>query len=189
MMSFIPFIVYAPQLPYLKIGHYVKIGETFYIVKEVRYGRPAYTETGPITKKALNVSTNDIYKSIAGSIKENRLIHLRYLGLVNNVETYLYWGEAPLMSWWRDYPVTSREMPISNPYPIDRWTYEDAMRLAISVGSGVTQTLIFDVAEYFLEGTTTTPSKYLRIFSNGQASFVETASSSSLTHELSIKKI
>jgi hypothetical protein len=162
-------------LPVLKAGHFLKIGTDFYQILTVRRNRQRHEVSGAITEaKALNVSENAAYEPLHGNLKKDRVVHLQYVAVETAaVTSVLYWGTVPLLS--KDYAISISTVtaPVDAPLEIDRWSFDESMRLALT--QSATQIYDFECVEYEVTKYEGVPKMYLHIMANGQAIFVERA--------------
>jgi len=173
-MSFTPYTTYRVHYPSLKPGYLMKIGDKFYMVITVRENRKTFQFTTAQTKTplAIETATPAGLESMTGKLTKNRVVHLQYVGIDAGTPT-LYWGTEPLLSKDVEETIDATRAGISNPIAIDRWSYDDAMRLLLTQAA-VTINYYFQIMEYEVvpyEGTPTRP--YLHLMSNGQAMLVE----------------
>jgi len=172
-MSFSPYTIYAARLPVLKVGHLIKAGDKMYQVKTVRPNRQTFTETGTITEKALNTTTDEKYQALHGNLEVGRIVHIQYLAFGTATDTIPYWEKEPLGSKWRKIPFDSTLAGLSSPLEVNRWSYSKEQRIAITIeAAGASQDLYFDCVEYEVveyKKALTAGQLYLKIFPNGQA--------------------
>jgi len=176
-MAFQPYSVYDVRLPKLKPGFFFEIAGKFYQIMVVRSNRQdvsdiaaAYTDPGRI----LNVAVSAAYESLHGNLDVGRVIQIQYVSIANATpEVLLKWGTEPLLSKWVNLYMGSNHASLTNPVQVDRWSYDEEMRLSVIKDAGA-QILWFEVVEYeVITWEKTPPKRYLKILANGQAVFVE----------------
>lgn len=171
---------YRLALPVFKVGHIIRAGggskgsSGFWVITKVMEGRIKIPETGALTKKKWVAASGDTYKQVSGNIDTQRIVHLQYMGCLDAVDALVYWMKDPLFSPETDSTVNSTIAPDTNPIRLDKWSYDQAMFMAVSIAAGtlnfLVETVTYEVEEY--KGQTA-PSKYLEITSEGNAFFVE----------------
>jgi len=174
MSYFAPYTIYKTELPKLKSGHFMNIGGKFWQVFVVRSNRQTY-DFATATETILNVSANNIYEVMHGNIKVGRIVHIQYVAVINDApDVLLKWGTEPLFSKWKNVKIDSLAAHRLAPMTVDRWSYDESMRISVTPDSAAAQTLWFEVIEYeVVEWTKTPPKRYLKILADGQAVFME----------------
>jgi hypothetical protein len=175
MSTYKPYTTFGKRLPILKVGHLVKVGAKMYQVVAVRPNRQTFTETGPISERALNVTTDEKYTALHGKIDVGRLVHIHTLAFSDTTDTKLYWQKDPLGSKWLVIAFNSNVAPLDAPLPVDKWSYDTEMRIAVTITSG-SQTLYFETVEYEVEEYKNALSRgqiYLEITPKGEARITE----------------
>jgi len=176
-MAFQPYNVYDVRLPKLKPGFFFEIAGKFYQIMVVRNNRQdvsdiaaAYADPGRI----LNVTTAAAYEALHGNVEVGRVVHIQYASVANvTPELLLKWGTEPLLSKWVNLYIGNGHADLSHPLQVDRWSYDQEMRLGIIKDAGA-QILWLEIVEYdVVIWAKTPPKRYLKILTNGQAVFVE----------------
>lgn len=172
MSYFQPYSVYATRLPILKPGHLLKIGSKFYQIKTVRHNRKKVALASAQTTYRFYTDTDASYASLHGNLSLNRVVHLQYIAIDQDVSTKFYWGTQPLQSKDVEEDIRPTWANLSAPLEIDRWSYDSAMHLYVTTGGA--QNFYFEIVEYEVVEYSGTPTRpYLYIMGNGQAVFVE----------------
>ena len=173
-MSFSPYINYKVALPDLAPGNLIKIKDTYYMVITVRENRKTVTITGSQTKLPLALDGAASYENLAGNMNKNRLVHIQYVAIDQANTPELFWGTEPLQSKDVDDTMSTVTAGISNPMQVNRWSYDQAMRMLVS--QSATQDYYFLIKEYEIIAYAGTPNRpYTQIMANGQAIRVEDA--------------
>ncbi len=173
-MSFTPYSIYATRLPRLKPGFLMKIGDKYYMVTTVRTNRKKVALATAQTKYRFYTETNPDYASLHGNLALNRVVHIQYVSIDQNVDTIFYWGTQPLQSKDVEEKIQPWGAGLSNPLEVDRWSFDPAMHLYVTTAGA--QNFYFEIIEYEIVEYTGKPTRpYLYIAPNGQAIFVETS--------------
>lgn len=186
-MTFAPYVIYSSRLPVLKPAHFIKAADKMYQAYVVRKNRQtlalnaaAVLATAPVV---LSEDTLPAFAAMHGKLDVGRIVHLQYMALTTGIDTTFLWGIDPLWSKWVALAIDSALAQVAAPMEVDRWTYDKEMRLAYYKDVGA-QTLYLEVVEYEVKATALTPSRYLKILPNGQATFIEAGA-----EELSLPKL
>jgi hypothetical protein len=185
-MSFTPYQIWKSAYPELKAGELFKIQNNFYMIIQVRHNRKAVSVNGTQTNYILALdnantagTTSTYLESMTGNLNKNRIVHLEYVA-VSEVDPsaptlpYFTWGTQPLSSKDVQDVINTVTAGLSNPIEVDRWSYDQSMRLLVSQGN-VQQTYTFDIVEYEIVAYSGSPQRpYWQLLSNGAGVFVGT---------------
>jgi len=174
MPTFKPYVIYASRLPVLKPGHFIKAAEKMYQIVVVRHNRQVIVllAAAAATDIPLNSTTSEAYQALHGGLDVGRITHMQYLYLTTAVDTVLKWMKEPLGSKWVNIVYNNAIAEADAPVEVDRWSYDKELRLAYTKLVGA-QTLYVEMVEYEVKETTLAPKRYVKILTNGQATFIE----------------
>ena len=180
-MSFTPYQIWKAAYPELKAGELFKIQNTYYMIVQVRHNRKAVAVTGLQTNYILALDNNNtagtsstFLESMTGNINKNRIVHIEYVGITVADTPEFIWGTQPLQSKDVADTINANLAGATNPIEVDRWSYDQSMRLLVTQGA-VSQVYYFDIVEYEVvayAGTAQEP--YWQILSNGAGIYVAT---------------
>ena len=179
-MSFTPYQIWKAAYPELKAGELLKIQKDYYMIIQVRHNRKAVTVINAQTLYILaldNANTgagtsSTLLESMTGNLNKNRIVHIEYAAITVADTPEFVWGTQPLQSKDVADTINVNLAGATNPIEIDRWSYDQSMRLLVTQGA-VTQVYYFDIVEYEVvayAGTPTTP--YWQLLSNGAGIYV-----------------
>lgn len=172
MSYFKPYEIYATRLAVLKPGHLVRVGDKLYMVVTVRRNRKKVAVTGAKTEwYKFYTAGGAEFTPMVGNLSMNRLVHLQYVSIDQDTDTKFQWGTTPLQSKEREEAIQTWGANLLAPLEVDRWSYDEAMHLAIK--EAASQNYYFEIIEYEIaayEGQPTMP--FLHIMANGQAIIV-----------------
>jgi hypothetical protein len=172
MSYFKPYDIYATRLPILKPGHLLKIGAKFYQVIAVRRNRKKVALGSSQTKYRFYTETDSSYESMHGNLNLNRVVHIQYVSIDQNVDTKFYWGTQPLQSKDVEEAIQPWGANLLAPLEVDRWSFDPSMHLYVTTGGA--QNFYFEIIEYEVTEYAGTPTRpYLYVMPNGFAIFVE----------------
>jgi len=198
MSAFTPYQIWKAAYPELKAGEVIRIQSTYYMVIQVRHNRKAVAVTGTQTNYILALDNNNtagtsstFLESMTGNLSKNRIVHIEYVALTVADTPEFIWGTQPLQSKdvadtplfiWGTQPLSSKDVQdtisatsagIGNPIDVNRWSYDQSMRLLVTQGN-VSQVYYFEIVEYEIvayEGKPLRP--YMQLLSNGAGILVE----------------
>lgn len=186
MSAFTPYTNYRVSMPWLQPGNIIKIQDKFYMVVTTRHNRKTVALSGATTKTALSVDTLAAYESLTGNLNKNRIVHLQYVAIDTGNTPEFFWGTQPLQSKDVDDTISTTTAGLTNPLPVDRWSYDNSMRLLVT--QSATQNYYFEIVEYEIVSYAGTPPRpYTQIMANGQAIVVETEEQISAMAALKLK--
>jgi hypothetical protein len=149
------------------------------MIVQVRHNRKAVAVTGAQTNYILALdnaatagTTSTLLESMTGNINKNRIVHIEYVGLTVADTPEFIWGTQPLQSKDVADTLSVTLASVTNPIEVDRWSYDQSMRLLVTQGA-VSQVYNFDIVEYEVvayAGHPTTP--YWQLLSNGAGIYV-----------------
>ena len=180
-MSFTPYAIWKAAYPELKAGELFKIQSTYYMIIQVLHNRKAVSVISAQTNYILaldNVSTSGtastFLESMTGNLNKNRIVHIEYVGITVADTPEFIWGTQPLQSKDVADTINANLAGASNPIEVDRWSYDQSMRLLVSQGN-VSQVYYFDIVEYEIVAYAGTPQQpYWQLLSNGAGIYVAT---------------
>jgi hypothetical protein len=185
-MSFSPYTRYVVGLPVLRPGNILAIGGDFYMIITVRENRKLVALTGLQTKYPLALDSGPSFESLHGNLKKNRVVNILYVAIDQSNTPELFWGTEPLQSKDVDDTMSTVLDGISNPLMINRWSYDQSMRLLVT--ESATQNYYFEIIEYEIVAYAGTPPRpYWQILQNGQAILVEDAATQAALKAMSGK--
>ena len=179
-MSFTPYQIWKAAYPELKAGELFKIQNQYYMIIQVRHNRKAVTVIGSQTNYILaldNASTgagtaSTLLESMTGNLNKNRIVHIEYVGITVSDTPEFVWGTQPLQSKDVADTIDTNLAGASNPIEVDRWSYDQSMRLLVTQGN-VTQVYYFDIVEYEIVAYSGQPTQpYWQLLSNGAGIYV-----------------
>jgi len=115
------------------------------------------------------------YAMLHGNLKVGRIIHICYIACGTANDVLLKWMIEAMGSHWYNLLVNNTVYGLSNPWEIDRWSYDDEMHIKYTL-AGVAQTLYVEVVEYEVVEYTkalTSGQQFLKVLPNGQARMAE----------------
>ena len=180
-MSFTPYQIWKAAYPELKAGEVLRIQSTYYMVIQVRHNRKAVAVTGTQTNYILALDNNNtagtsstFLESMTGNLSKNRIVHIEYVALTVADTPEFIWGTQPLQSKDVADTLSVTLASVTNPIEVDRWSYDQSMRLLVTQGA-VTQVYYFDIVEYEIVAYAGTPQQpYWQLLSNGAGIYVAT---------------
>jgi len=181
-MPFTPYQIWKAAYPELKAGELFKIQNIYYMIIQVRHNRKAVTVIGAQTNYILaldNANTgagtsSTFLESLTGNLNKNRIVHLEYAAITVADTPEFIWGTQPLQSKDVADTIDTNLAGASNPIEVDRWSYDQSMRLLVTQGA-VTQVYYFDIVEYEIVAYAGTPQQpYWQLLSNGAGIYVAT---------------
>jgi hypothetical protein len=150
------------------------------MIIQVRHNRKAVSVTGAQTNyilaldnNATSGTTSTFLESMTGNLNKNRIVHLQYVGLGVADTPLFIWGTQPLSSKDVQDTISATSAGIGNPIDVNRWSYDQSMRLLVTQGN-VSQVYYFEIVEYEIvayEGKPLRP--YMQLLSNGAGILVE----------------
>jgi len=178
-MSFTPYQIWKAAYPELKAGELLKIQNLYYMIIQVRHNRKIVQVIGAQTNYILALDNNNtagttstFLESMTGNLNKNRIVHLEYVGITVADTPEFIWGTQPLQSKDVADTLTTNLAGATNPIEIDRWSYDQSMRLLVTQGN-VTQNYYFDIVEYEIVAYAGTPQQpYWQLLSNGAGIYV-----------------
>ena len=181
MSTFQPYEVWKSAYPELKPGELLKIQNAFYMIIQMRHNRKIVQVIGTQTNYILALDNNSTagtsstyLESMTGNLNKNRIVHIEYVALSVADTPYFTWGTQPLSSKDVQDTISLVSANLLNPVEVDRWSYDQSMRLLVTQGS-VTQNYYFDIVEYEIVAYAGTPQKpYWQLLSNGAGIYVAT---------------
>jgi hypothetical protein len=186
MSVFTPYQIWKSAYPELKAGELFKIQKDYYMVIQVRHNRKQVSVTGAQTNYILALDnsttsgTSSTYlESMTGNLNKNRIVHIEYVAISASdpgapTLPYFTWGTQPLSSKDVQDVINTTVAGLGNPVEVDRWSYDQSMRLLVTQGN-VSQTYTFDIVEYEIVAYAGTPQRpYWQLLSNGAGVFVAT---------------
>jgi len=181
MSAFAPYQIWKAAYPELKAGELFKIQKEYYMIIQVRHNRKAVAVTGTQTNYILaldNTSTagtsSTFLESMTGNLNKNRIVHIEYVGLTVADTPEFIWGTQPLQSKDVADTLSVTLASVTNPIEVDRWSYDQSMRLLVTQGN-VSQVYNFDIVEYEIVAYAGTPRQpYWQLLSNGAGIYVAT---------------
>jgi hypothetical protein len=161
-------------MPELKAGEILKIQNNYFMIIQVRHNRKTVQVIGVQSNyilaldNAATAGTSSTYlEAMTGNLNKNRIVHIQYVGLSVADTPFFTWGTQPLSSKDVQDTINLVSADISNPVIVDRWSYDQSMRLLLTQGN-VTQNFYFMIMEYEIVAYTGTPqAPYWQILSNG----------------------
>jgi hypothetical protein len=173
MSVFTPYNNYRVTFPFLTPGNIIKIQDKFYLVVTTRHNRKTVALVGAQTKFAFALDSGTTYESLTGNLNKNRIVHLQYVAIdTAQVNPEFFWGTQPLQSKDVDDTCSTVTANLAAPLPVDRWSYDQSMRLLVS--ETASQSYYFEIVEYEIVSYTGAPPRpYWQIMANGQAILVE----------------
>jgi hypothetical protein len=180
-MSFTPYQIWKAAYPELKAGELFKIQNQYYMIIQVRHNRKAVAVTGAQTNYILALdnantagTTSTFLESMTGNLNKNRIVHIEYVGLTVADTPEFIWGTQPLQSKDVADTLNANLAGSTNPIEVDRWSYDQSMRLLVTQGN-VSQVYYFNIVEYEIVAYAGTPTQpYWQLLSNGAGIFVAT---------------
>jgi len=171
-MAFKPYTYYASKLPVLKPGHFLKIGEEYFVVKAKKRARVIIDlGTSTYDKKGLHeISENN---DLLGNKDLGKIVHIQYLACDTDVDVYLELAGKSLFGEEYRVPVNSNVAPTDCPIEIDKWFYDKSRYIKLTKSSTSSQKLYIEYILYLVEKAPTVPSKYLKLTTEGEAIFIE----------------
>ena len=181
MSQFIPYNIWKAAYPELKAGELLKIQNLYYMIIQVRHNRKAVAVTGIQTNYILALdnnatagTTSTFLESMTGNINKNRIVHIEYVALTVADTPEFIWGTQPLQSKDVADTLNANLAGATNPIEVDRWSYDQSMRLLVTQGN-VSQIYYFDIVEYEIVAYAGTPQQpYWQLLSNGAGIYVAT---------------
>jgi hypothetical protein len=187
MSAFTPYTNYRTAMPWLEPGNIIKIQQSLYMVVTVRHNRKTVALSGAQTKLALAVDSGTTYESLTGNLQKNRIVHLQYVAIDQENTPEFFWGTQPLQSKDVDDTMSTTTASLSNPLPVNRWSYDSSMRLLVT--QSATQNYYFEIVEYEIVAYAGSPPRpYYQIMANGQAILVQTQEQSDAMAALKLGK-
>jgi hypothetical protein len=111
---------------------------------------------------------------MTGNLNKNRIVHIEYVGLTVADTPEFIWGTQPLQSKDVADTLSVTLASVTNPIEVDRWSYDQSMRLLVTQGN-VSQVYNFDIVEYEIVAYAGTPRQpYWQLLSNGAGIYVAT---------------
>ena len=181
-MPFTPYQIWKAAYPELKAGELFKIQNIYYMIIQVRHNRKAVTVIGAQTNYILaldNANTgagtsSTFLESLTGNLNKNRIVHLEYAAITVADTPEFIWGTQPLQSKDVADTLSVTLASVTNPIEVDRWSYDQSMRLLVTQGN-VSQVYNFDIVEYEIVAYAGTPRQpYWQLLSNGAGIYVAT---------------
>jgi hypothetical protein len=181
MSAFSPYQIWKAAYPELKAGELFKIQKEYYMIIQVRHNRKAVAVTGSQTNYILALdnantagTTSTFLESMTGNLNKNRIVHIEYVALTVADTPEFIWGTQPLQSKDVADTLSVTLASVTNPIEVDRWSYDQSMRLLVTQGN-VSQVYNFDIVEYEIVAYSGTPTQpYWQLLSNGAGIFVAT---------------
>ena len=178
-MSFTPYQIWKAAYPELKAGELLKIQNQYYMIIQVRHNRKAVAVTGSQQNYILALdnsntagTTSTFLESMTGNLNKNRIVHIEYVGLTIADTPEFIWGTQPLQSKDVADTLNANLAGATNPIEVDRWSYDQSMRLLVTQGN-VSQVYYFDIVEYEIVAYAGTPTQpYWQLLSNGAGIYV-----------------
>ena len=178
-MSFTSYTIWKAAYPELKAGELLKIQNLYYMIIQVRHNRKAVAVTGIQTNYILALdnnatagTTSTFLESMTGNLNKNRIVHIEYVGLTVADTPEFIWGNQPLQSKDVADTLNANLAGATNPIEVDRWSYDQSMRLLVTQGA-VSQIYYFDIVEYEIVAYAGTPQQpYWQLLSNGAGIYV-----------------
>ena len=179
MSAFTPYQIWKAAYPELKAGELFKIQNLYYMIIQVRHNRKAVAVTGSQTNYILALdnastagTTSTFLESMTGNLNKNRIVHIEYVGLTVADTPEFIWGTQPLQSKDVADTLSATLASVTNPIEVDRWSYDQSMRLLVTQGN-VSQVYNFDIVEYEIVAYAGTPQQpYWQLLSNGAGIYV-----------------
>ena len=179
MSQFTPYQVFKSQFPELNAGEILKIQSDYYMIIQKRHNRKAVSVTGAQTNYILALdngntsgTTSTFLESMTGNLNKNRIVHLQWVAMTVADTPEFIWGTQPLQSKDVADTISTILAGPTNPIEIDRWSYDQSMRLLVTQGN-VSQVYYFEIVEYEIvsyAGQAIYP--YWQLLSNGAGIFV-----------------
>ena len=149
------------------------------MIIQVRHNRKAVAVTGSQTNYILALdnsntagTTSTFLESMTGNLNKNRIVHIEYVGLTIADTPEFIWGTQPLQSKDVADTLNANLAGATNPIEVDRWSYDQSMRLLVTQGN-VSQVYYFDIVEYEIVAYAGTPTQpYWQLLSNGAGIYV-----------------
>ena len=149
------------------------------MIIQVRHNRKAVAVTGSQTNYILALdnsntagTTSTFLESMTGNLNKNRIVHIEYVGLTIADTPEFIWGTQPLQSKDVADTLNANLAGATNPIEVDRWSYDQSMRLLVTQGT-VSQVYYFDIVEYEIVAYAGTPTQpYWQLLSNGAGIYV-----------------
>jgi hypothetical protein len=178
-MSFTPYQIWKAAYPELKAGELFKIQNIYYMIIQVRHNRKAVAVTGSQTNYILALdnaatagTTSTFLESMTGNLNKNRIVHIEYVALTVADTPEFIWGTQPLQSKDVADTLNANLAGATNPIEVDRWSYDQSMRLLVTQGN-VSQIYYFDIVEYEIVSYAGQPTQpYWQLLSNGAGIYV-----------------
>ena len=178
-MSFTSYQIWKAAYPELKAGELLKIQNLYYMIIQVRHNRKAVAVTGIQTNYILALDNNNtagttstFLESMTGNLNKNRIVHIEYVGITVADTPEFIWGTQPLQSKDVADTLNANLAGATNPIEVDRWSYDQSMRLLVTQGA-VSQVYYFDIVEYEIVAYAGTPQQpYWQLLSNGAGIYV-----------------
>jgi hypothetical protein len=178
-MSFTPYQIWKAAYPELKAGELFKIQNIYYMIIQVRHNRKAVAVTGSQTNYILALdnaatagTTSTLLESMTGNLNKNRIVHIEYVALTVADTPEFIWGTQPLQSKDVADTLNANLAGATNPIEVDRWSYDQSMRLLVTQGN-VSQIYYFDIVEYEIVSYAGQPTQpYWQLLSNGAGIYV-----------------
>lgn len=169
--------VYEEPLPILKVGHIIKVGAGYHIVREVLLGRfPVTNAAIKATVYALNAANNTVFNALSGNLDTKRIVHLQYIAVMTptSIDVTPYWKQDPLMAKDVEAVINDVIAPQTCPLKLDKWSFDQSMFFGFKTASATSVVLMFIMVNYATAPfpAATPPSKYLEITAEGNARFV-----------------
>jgi len=179
MSAFTPYQIWKAAYPELKAGELLKIQKEYYMIIQVRHNRKAVAVTGSQTNYILALdnsntagTTSTFLESMTGNLNKNRIVHIEYVALTVADTPEFIWGTQPLQSKDVADTLSVTLASVTNPIEVDRWSYDQSMRLLVTQGN-VSQVYNFDIVEYEIVAYAGTPTQpYWQLLSNGAGIYV-----------------
>lgn len=115
------------------------------------------------------------YAALHGNLKVGRIVHICYIACGTANDVLLKWMIEAMASHWVNVNVNNTVYGLSNPWEIDRWSYDEEMHIKYTLAA-LAQTLYVEVVEYEVVEYTkalTAGQQFLKILANGQARMAE----------------
>ena len=183
-MSFTPYQIWKSAYPELKAGEILKIQNAFYMIIQVRHNRKLVQVNGVQNNYILALDNNatagtssTALESMTGNINKNRIVHLEYVAVAEAdagapATPFFTWGTQPLSSKDVQDAISSTTASLAGPVEIDRWSYDQSMRLLVTQGN-TSHNYYFDIVEYEVVAYAGAPTQpYWQILSNGAGIYV-----------------
>jgi hypothetical protein len=181
MSVFTPYQNWKSAYPSLQPGNILKVQNNYYMIIQVRHNRKVVQVIGSQTNYILaldNSSTagtsSTFLESMTGNLNKNRIVHIQYVALSVSDTPEFVWGTLPLQSKDVADTLTLTSAGLTNPIDVNRWSYDQSMRLLVTQGN-VTQNYYFEIVEYEIVAYAGSPPRpYMQLLSNGAGIMVMT---------------